>query len=122
MTLKTMADREIINLIKRITLEEAGRLGVEVERIILFGSRARGEAKPDSDYDILIVVKGEIDWRKKRLLWRNIYNQLRSLLKRPIDLVIETSSYYREMLEEETSFEAIITGEGIHVQSYVQVA
>ncbi|WP_447972361.1 nucleotidyltransferase domain-containing protein [Nitrospira sp. Kam-Ns4a] len=26
------------------------------ERIYLFGSRARGEAGPDSDYDILVVV------------------------------------------------------------------
>jgi predicted nucleotidyltransferase len=26
------------------------------ERIYLFGSRARGEAGPDSDYDILVVI------------------------------------------------------------------
>jgi len=31
-------------------------LGRQVKRIILFGSRARGEAVPDSDYDILILV------------------------------------------------------------------
>jgi hypothetical protein len=29
---------------------------VNPERIYLFGSRARGDARPDSDYDILIVV------------------------------------------------------------------
>lgn len=27
------------------------------ERVYLFGSRARGEAGPDSDYDLLMVVK-----------------------------------------------------------------
>ncbi len=26
------------------------------DRIYLFGSRARGEARPDSDYDLLVVV------------------------------------------------------------------
>lgn len=29
------------------------------ERVYLFGSVARGEAGPDSDYDLLIVVKDE---------------------------------------------------------------
>lgn len=29
-----------------------------VRRIILFGSRARGDARPDSDYDILVLVSG----------------------------------------------------------------
>ena len=32
------------------------RLGERVKEIILFGSRARGDAAPDSDYDCLVVV------------------------------------------------------------------
>jgi len=32
-------------------------LGDNVERIILFGSRARGDAHKDSDYDVLLLVK-----------------------------------------------------------------
>jgi predicted nucleotidyltransferase len=31
--------------------------GDRVERIVLFGSRVRGEAKPDSDYDIAVFIK-----------------------------------------------------------------
>jgi len=31
----------------------------EPERIYLFGSQARGEAGPDSDYDLLVVVPDE---------------------------------------------------------------
>ena len=31
------------------------------ERIILFGSAARGEPKPDSDLDILVVKDGDYD-------------------------------------------------------------
>jgi len=26
--------------------------GARIERVILFGSRARGDARPDSDYDV----------------------------------------------------------------------
>jgi predicted nucleotidyltransferase len=28
-----------------------------VERVVLFGSRARGDAKPNSDYDIAVFIK-----------------------------------------------------------------
>jgi predicted nucleotidyltransferase len=31
--------------------------GERIRRIILFGSRARGDARPDSDYDLLVVLK-----------------------------------------------------------------
>ena len=32
------------------------RFGRRVRRMALFGSRARGEAAPDSDYDLLLVL------------------------------------------------------------------
>lgn len=32
------------------------RLGDHVRRVLLFGSRARGDAREDSDYDMLVVV------------------------------------------------------------------
>lgn len=31
--------------------------GKRVERVVLFGSRARGDAKPDSDYDIAVFIR-----------------------------------------------------------------
>lgn len=30
-------------------------------KLILFGSQARGKAQPESDWDILVVLKGEIN-------------------------------------------------------------
>jgi predicted nucleotidyltransferase len=29
-----------------------------VSRVILFGSRARGDARPDSDFDLLVLLRG----------------------------------------------------------------
>jgi predicted nucleotidyltransferase len=29
-----------------------------IERVVLFGSRARGDANPDSDYDIAVFLRG----------------------------------------------------------------
>lgn len=31
--------------------------GERVERVVLYGSRARGEARPDSDYDVAVFLK-----------------------------------------------------------------
>jgi predicted nucleotidyltransferase len=35
--------------------------GDRLERVVLFGSRARGDHKPDSDYDIAVFIKGDWD-------------------------------------------------------------
>ena len=32
--------------------------GARIERVVLYGSRARGDAKPDSDYDIAVFLEG----------------------------------------------------------------
>ena len=34
---------------------------VHPNKIILFGSRARGDARPDSDYDFVVIKEGEMD-------------------------------------------------------------
>jgi predicted nucleotidyltransferase len=33
-----------------------GAYGARVERVVLFGSRARGDARPDSDYDVAVFL------------------------------------------------------------------
>lgn len=39
--------------------------GDRIEKVVLFGSRARGDAGPDSDYDIAIFLKDMPDrWRE----------------------------------------------------------
>ena len=39
----------------RVALEEA--YGDRIERVVLYGSRARGDARPDSDYDVAVFLK-----------------------------------------------------------------
>jgi predicted nucleotidyltransferase len=39
--------------------------GSRIERIVLFGSRARGEARTDSDYDVAIFLNGFVDRRQE---------------------------------------------------------
>jgi len=35
--------------------------GAPVERVVLFGSRARGDARPDSDYDVAVFLRDMAD-------------------------------------------------------------
>ena len=76
-------DGEILREIKRVIMEEAGKLGVRVEKVILFGSRARGEAREDSDWDILVVVSDKVSDRSLKMLRRNLYMRL----DLPVDII-----------------------------------
>ena len=49
---------------------------VDPMRIILFGSRARGSAEPDSDYDLLVVVDGVDDRRGTEIAIRRTLSDL----------------------------------------------
>jgi uncharacterized protein len=40
----------------RAALDEV--YGDRLERVVLYGSRARGDHRPDSDYDIAVFIKG----------------------------------------------------------------
>ena len=37
-------------------------LGDRLAGVYLYGSQARGDAKPDSDIDILVVIRGDFDY------------------------------------------------------------
>jgi predicted nucleotidyltransferase len=41
--------------------------------VILYGSRARGNADKNSDYDILIIVNGQVNMALKKKILSNIY-------------------------------------------------
>jgi predicted nucleotidyltransferase len=42
--------------------------------VILYGSRARGDDRPDSDWDILILTDYPVDLNKERVFRDNLYD------------------------------------------------
>jgi len=52
------------------------KLGIEVREIILFGSRARGTARKDSDWDILILTDRPLGWRERLRFTGDIQREL----------------------------------------------
>ncbi|MBQ4386113.1 MAG: nucleotidyltransferase domain-containing protein [Prevotella sp.] len=59
-----------------------------VLRAWLFGSFARGEQRPDSDVDILVVLDHS---QPVGLKFFGMYEDLKELLGRPVDLVVDRS-------------------------------
>lgn len=58
--------------------------GERVERVVLFGSRARGDARSDSDYDVAVFFKALPDQRKEQ-------DRLADLR---VDLIDETGAFF----------------------------
>lgn len=99
-TVEEPAGGDVLGVIRRVVLEEADRLGVRVERIILFGSRARGDHREDSDYDILVVVKGEIGRSLRRELARHIRARILKELSAPADVIVAAEAKWRKYQDE----------------------
>ena len=105
----------VLEAIKRVVLEEAEKLGVRIERIILFGSRARGDAREESDYDILVVLETRPHWKMKVKLYGRIHRRLVRSLGAPIDLIIVDSSLFHEEARMKPSLAAEVVETGIEI-------
>jgi predicted nucleotidyltransferase len=61
---------------KSIVLSKIKSLVKEIDReadVILYGSRARGDEHPDSDWDILILVNSKTDLDYERVFRHRLY-------------------------------------------------
>ena len=81
------------------------------ERIYLFGSKARGQDGPDSDYDIMVVVPDDTPKEKKQLgqapkvLWENGVTTA-------ADVLVWTKGRFDSRLHLKASLPATIVDEG----------
>lgn len=57
MTLKDV-DVQLQKALRPVAKAWKGAMGPNLVSVVLFGSRARGEAKPDSDWDLFVVADG----------------------------------------------------------------
>ncbi len=62
------ADMDVLRRCKTAVTDVAGDA-----ELILYGSRARGDAKEHSDYDVLVIVDGPVDMRLEEKILSNVY-------------------------------------------------
>jgi len=98
--------------IRRVIQEEAEAAGVKVSKILLFGSQARGNADRESDWDLLVVVKGELEWSKRRELFAKISLRL-AQLRIPADLLIRTEAEVEQAQNEVFPIVKVAFREGV---------
>ncbi len=80
------------------SLEKVLRIIIQTadpDRIILFGSRAKGQAKPDSDYDLCVLKHG---LTQRRPLVRELYRSLLGVGV-PVEVIVETPERFEQHKE-----------------------
>lgn len=69
-------------ILGRLRAAVAESYGDRLERVVLFGSRARGDFKPDSDYDVAVFIHDMGD----------VWDELRPLSDITTDILIDTGA------------------------------
>lgn len=70
--------------------------GIQVKRILLFGSRARSDFKKDSDWDFFVIVDRELGFAEKWDIIDEIKRRLAKLAI-PNDLIVSSERAFEEM-------------------------
>lgn len=102
-----VTESDLVKALQR--LEE--RTGIRIERAILFGSRARGEAGPHSDVDLMLVSSS---FEGKTLSQRAAPLHLAWDLDVPVDFVCYAPSEF-ERLRRRVSLVRVALEEGVEV-------
>jgi predicted nucleotidyltransferase len=94
-----MSESRHTELLETLHGEFARLLGDQFEFMLLYGSRARGEHRPDSDIDVLVVLRDAADY--EALIERT--SEVISALSLENDVVISRAFVSRERFEREQS-------------------
>lgn len=86
------AKERAVHIIRRILTNNH----VDIKEILLFGSRARGDANPESDWDFLILVKESLQASSRCFLIRQIKREL-ARQGIPNDIVIQSWQRFNEL-------------------------
>ncbi len=86
----------------------------KVKKVYLFGSRARGDERPDSDYDLLLVVSTDFSLADKDKLYDAVLDLLFET-GRLISLKIYKEDLFQRLVNMKTVFMQNVMKEGIQI-------
>jgi|ERR1043165_2515926 predicted nucleotidyltransferase len=111
MSIADIPQHAAINRLPDRLLENIVRL-INPRRVILFGSRARGDARENSDWDVMIVV--DDDTRQEQVNWK-VMGEVRRGVRAPLGLIPYRESTFRERQKVEGSLPWRAATEGLVV-------
>ena len=80
----------------------------DINKVILFGSQVNGDAREYSDYDVLIIVNNDYDWRYKKKIFHvtfdielkyGILTDLKIISKKDLNTIKGKEPFILEALE-----------------------
>lgn len=102
-------DQQIYERLRKIS--ERLKKEYHAEKVVLFGSHARGEATEDSDVDILVVAPTNERMFERMATVSGLIRDLRNGL--PVPPIVLTPKEFKRKLDEEDAFIQTIMEEGI---------
>jgi len=105
--------QDIEALLEKFRNELGLALGSNLEQVVLYGSRARGDEEPDSDLDVLVVLR-KSDQSLRETIHRIAYRLMWDCEFEPlISLNIIDHEHYRLLKEAGSTYLGNILREGI---------
>jgi uncharacterized protein len=115
-----MLDRTLSSDERRLIADLAGRLrtryGDRLERFVIFGSRARGDASEESDIDLLVLLEGppESADREIAAAWELAGEAIKGThTHAPLSLLVLSTTHFAELKRRERRFALDVEAEGI---------
>jgi predicted nucleotidyltransferase len=99
---RTVIDEALIQEVTQRIVEK-----FHPEKVILFGSHARGDAHPDSDLDLIVVMNTEQDFIDRMVSVREIFG----LRRWAMDVIVYTPEEYERDLQIIGRLPSMIAGE-----------
>jgi uncharacterized protein len=101
-------------VLARLKAELAALYGPRLKQVLLYGSRARGDHREDSDYDVLVVLEGAFDhWAEVRRLAGLSTDMTWATVEREHPVVASFKPMTPEQFQARTGFLHNVRREGI---------
>ncbi len=101
-----------LEIAKTIINEEVEKAGYKVDRIFLFGSRARGDYKEGSDWDFFILIDKDIFKEDLKIILRNIRRRM-AINNISNDIVVKSKETYKNQINDVGFLSYYVNKEGL---------
>ncbi len=103
-------------ILARLKRELAALYGPRLKQVLLYGSRARGDFQEDSDYDVLVVLEGPLDYWKELRRLADLSSAITwDTVATGNPVVASFKAVTEEMVQKRTGFMHNVRREGIQI-------